>query len=140
MVGVARRSGKPPIKRAGLPAEQSVMVESWPWTYDEIPWEHQEIWNHVVTEFEALGITRNQSDVDFVVQLVDNYWQKQFLTIMINESAKDFDVKIFKEASSILRVCNEKICAARIKLGIGKNATVQPRPSRENVIDFNKYE
>ena len=128
------------MKRAGLPAEESVMVESWPWMYDDIPWEHREIFDHVVKEFQALGITRNQSDIDFVVQLVDNYWQKQFLKLMIDDSAKDFDIKVFKEASTTLKICNEKIGAARTKLGVGKNSTVQPRPSRENVIDFNRYD
>ena len=139
MVGVAGKSGKPPAKRAGLPAEKSVKVDSWPWMHDEIPWSHEEIWLHVTKEFDELGVTRNQSDVDFVAQLVDNYWQKQFLMIAIDE-ARHGDIKAMADAARQLKVCNEKISAARTSLGVGRNSKVEPRAKGDNVIDLADYE
>jgi len=138
MVGKAGKSGRPPTKRAGLYEGESVRVESWPWVHDEIPWTHKEIFDHVSHDFEALGITRSQGDVDFVLQLVDNYFAKQSLSRVIEKAAEVRDTKSLGDAYRILKQCNEKISAARTQLGVGKNGKREPRKTSDgsNVVDF----
>ena len=140
MAGVAGKSGKPPLQRAGLPLENAVLVEHWPWMYGDIPWTHEEILKHLAETMRNLGITRSEADIDFVVQMADNHYQKQYALQMIDEGARVGDVKLFKDASAILRTCNEKISSARIALGVGRNSKVEPRPTAENVINISDFE